>query len=52
MEGLLDELQEILDSHGDSSLEVEYHVRPSRAVRVQKPLFSDRPCFVEWGHHP
>jgi len=25
MEGLLDELQEILDSHGDSSLEVEYH---------------------------
>jgi len=25
MEGLLDELQNILDSHGDSSLEVEYN---------------------------
>ena len=31
MEGLLDRLQDILDSHGDSSLEVEYHVRLSRA---------------------
>jgi hypothetical protein len=29
MEGLLDRLQDILDSHGDSSLEVEYNVRPS-----------------------
>jgi len=28
MEELLDELQNILDSHGDSSLEVEYNVRP------------------------
>jgi frataxin len=31
MEGLLDRLQDILDSHGDTSLEVEYHVRLSRA---------------------
>lgn len=30
MEELLDELQNILDSHGDSSLEVEYIVRPTR----------------------
>jgi hypothetical protein len=29
MEELLDELQNILDSHGDHSLEVEYNVRPS-----------------------
>jgi hypothetical protein len=28
MEELLDEVQNILDSHGDSSLEVEYNVRP------------------------
>ena len=29
MEELLDTLQDILDSHGDSSLEVEYNVRLS-----------------------
>ncbi len=29
MEELLDGLQNILDSHGDPSLEVEYNVRPS-----------------------
>jgi hypothetical protein len=34
MEELLDELQNILDSHGDSSLEVEYNVRPTRAVHA------------------
>ena len=32
MEELLDRLQDILDSHGDSSLEVEYHVRLSCSV--------------------
>lgn len=32
MEELLDELQNILDSHGDTSLEVEYNVRPYRTV--------------------
>ena len=32
MEELLDELQNILDSHGGTSLEVEYSVCPSRTV--------------------
>ncbi len=32
MEELLDELQNILDSHGDSSQEVEYNVRPPSRI--------------------
>jgi len=34
MEVLLDRLQDMLDSHGDSSLEVEYNVRLYSAWRV------------------
>ena len=34
MEVLLDELQNILDSHGDSSLEVEYNVRHTGTVHT------------------
>ena len=49
MEGLLDELQNILDSHGDSSLEVEYNVRPflKHAYFV---ISTDCPCSIEWCH--
>jgi hypothetical protein len=32
MEELLDRLQNIVDSHGDLSLEVEYNVCPSRTA--------------------
>jgi hypothetical protein len=39
MEELLDRLQDILDSHGDSSLEVEYHVRLSSLSVCLAPLF-------------
>ncbi len=40
MEELLDRLQDTLDSHGDSSLEVEYHVRLSSHSVCLAPLFS------------
>jgi hypothetical protein len=50
MEGLLDELQNILDSHGDSSLEVEYNVRPSCTTYAPGlcPLIVPA---IERGHH-
>jgi frataxin len=37
MEELLDKLQDTLDSHGDSSLEVEYNVRLSRTACASHP---------------
>lgn len=37
MEELLDKLQDTLDSHGDSSLEVEYNVR---VFLVSRALFN------------
>ena len=49
MEELLDELQNILDSHGDHSLEVEYNVRSSWTA--PETLFADR-LSIEWGYHP
>lgn len=39
MEELLDRLQDILDSHRDSSLEVEYNVRMSSHGVCLAPLF-------------
>ena len=39
MEVLLDRLQDILDSHGDLSLEVEYNVRLSSHGGCLTPLF-------------
>ena len=39
MEEILDRLQDILDSHGDSSLEVEYNVRLSSHRACFSPLF-------------
>lgn len=39
MEELLDRLQDVLDSHGDSSLEVEYHVCLSSRSVCLAPLF-------------
>lgn len=39
MEVLLDRLQDMLDSHGDSSLEVEYNVRLSSHDVCLAPLF-------------
>lgn len=53
MEELLDELQNVLDSHGDSSLEVEYNVRPFLGRgRVYFVLPADCPCSIEWCHDP
>jgi hypothetical protein len=52
MEELLDRLQDVLDSHGDSSLEVEYHVCLSSLSVCLAPPFIDCPCSTEWGHHP
>ncbi|KAH9982248.1 hypothetical protein BGW80DRAFT_13598 [Lactifluus volemus] len=48
MEGLLDDLQNILDSHGDPSLEVEYHVRQFPTALYAYVLIVPAPPYVEW----
>ena len=52
MEELLDKLQDTLDSHGDSSLEVEYNVRLFSHSMCLAPLFADCPRSTERGHNP
>jgi hypothetical protein len=52
MEGLLDDLQDLLDSHGDPSLEVEYHVRQFPTALYAYVLIVPAPPHVEWGPHP
>jgi len=52
MEGLLDRLQDILDSHRDSSLEVEYNVRVSSLGVYLAPPFHWLSLFHRVGSSP
>ena len=52
MEELLDKLQDTLDSHGDSSLEVEYNVRLSCTACASRLCLLIIPVPTEWCHHP
>ena len=48
MDTLLEDLEQLVEDHGDSSFEVEYHVCLSLRVRTSVP----ENTFTEWSFDP